>query len=134
MGNKTNSKATKEIKEQAATMDSKAFNAIMDSVSGITKGNGSTKNSIYKAEIFDGLSDKEKRSRRRKLRRVRDAFIGDYLTKAKDPKALKELQKSWLEYAGKVYNDARYIFEKNTVEDNQEACQNFVKAMSQEYK
>lgn len=100
----------------------------------VLKGSTSMRNSIYKAEIFEGLTDKEKKSARRKLRRNRDAFIATFLECGKDLAKLKALQKQWTEYASQVYNNISYIFEKNTVEDNQDICQKFVKAMAQEYK
>lgn len=133
-------KAKKDSKKATPTKEPKAKKVTtLDAISAkiptqVLKGATSMRNSIYKAEIFEGLSDKEKKSARRKLRRNRDAFIATFLECGKDLAKLKALQKQWAEYASQVYNNIGYIFEKNTVEDNQDICQKFVKAMAQEYK
>lgn len=113
--------------------------SVLDSISSkipasVLKGSGSMRNSIYKAELFQDLSDKEKKAARRKLRRNRDSFIATFLECGKDTGKLKALQKQWKEYAAQVYNNIGYIFEKNTIEDNQDICQKFITAMAQEYK
>lgn len=127
-----NSKATKEQKEQVAT--SKAnVNAIFDSVKEVTKSSGSIRSSIYKAELFDGLTDKQKKAIRRKLRRTRDSFIGLFFESQKDTAKLLALQEQWKTYATQVYNDINHIYETNTVEDNQDCCKRFVQAMAKDY-
>lgn len=127
-----NSKATTEQKEQVATPKANV-NAIFDSVKSITKASGSLRSSIYKAELFEGQSDKQKKAIRRKLRRTRDSFIGLFLESQKDQAKLKALQEQWKTYATQVYNDINNIYESNTVEDNQDCCKKFVLAMAKDY-
>lgn len=127
----------KDAKKDTAKAAKKV--SVLDSISSkipasVLKGSGSMRNSIYKAELFQDLSDKEKKAARRKLRRNRDSFIATFLECGKDTGKLKALQKQWKEYAEQVYNNISYIFEKNTVEDNQDICQKFITAMAQEYK
>lgn len=127
----------KDAKKDTAKAAKKV--SVLDAISSqiptsVLKGSGSMRNSIYKAELFQDLSDKEKKAARRKLRRNRDSFIATFLECGKDTGKLKALQKQWKEYAEQVYNNISYIFEKNTVEDNQDICQKFIKAMAQEYK
>lgn len=86
--------------------------------------------SIYKADLFDGQDDKGKKSIRRKIRRIRDQFLGAWLEAKNDTEKVKGLQKEWAKFASQVYNDSRYIFEKNTSEEDQKLCQDFVKAMA----
>ena len=86
--------------------------------------------SIYKAALFDGQDDKGKKSIRRKIRRIRDQFLGAWLEAKNDTEKVKGLQKEWAKSASQVYNDSRYIFEKNTSEEDQKLCQDFVKAMA----
>lgn len=90
--------------------------------------------SIYKASLFEGQDDKGKKAIRRRVRRIRDQFIGAFLEKKGKPAELKGLQKDWMEFASKVYNDVQFIFEKNTSEEDQAICNEFTKAMALEYK
>lgn len=90
--------------------------------------------SIYKAELFDGQDDKGKKAIRRKIRRIRDQFLGAYIEAKGKPESLKSLQKEWLKFNSQVYNNASLIYEKNTSEADQKLCQEFVKAMAIDYK
>lgn len=93
-----------------------------------------TSSSIYKASLFEGQDDKGKKAIRRKVRRIRDQFLGAFLEKKGKPAELKGLQKDWMEFASQVYNNAQFIFEKNTSEEDQTICNEFTQAMAQEYK
>lgn len=93
-----------------------------------------TSSSIYKASLFEGQDDKGKKAIRRKVRRIRDQFLGAFLEKKGKPAELEGLQKDWMEFASQVYNNAQFIFEKNTSEENQTICNEFTQAMAQEYK
>jgi len=89
--------------------------------------------SIYKAELFDGQDDKGKKAIRRKVRRIRNQFVGAFLEANGKREILKGLQKDWKEFASQVYNNASLIFEKNTSEEDQKIFQDFVKAMAADY-
>lgn len=119
--------------KKATTKKANALEAITAKLPTLAKAKGNT-SSIYKAELFEGQDDKAKKAIRRKIRRIRDQFIGAFLEKKNKPSELKSLQKEWLEFAGQVYNNASAIFEKNTSEADQAICREFTKAMALEYK
>lgn len=124
---------TKAPKKEAKKADSKkTLDAISAKLPTLAKAGKST-SSIYKADLFDGQDDKGKKAIRRKVRRIRDQFLGAYLEAKNKPELLKSLQKDWKEFASTVYNNASQIFEKNTSEADQKLCQDFVKAMAIDY-
>lgn len=131
MANNT-TKGQNNSKKESKTTETKKVNAleaIAAKIPTLAKTSKST-SSIYKAELFDGQDDKGKKSIRRKVRRIRDQFLGAYLEAKNKPEALKSLQKDWMEFASQVYNNTQFIFEKNTSEEDQKLCQDFVKAMA----
>lgn len=130
MANNT-TKGQNNSKKESKTTETKvnALEAITAKIPALAKTSKSTP-SIYKAELFDGQDDKGKKSIRRKVRRIRDQFLGAYLENKSKPEFLKGLQKDWMEFASQVYNNTQFIFEKNTSEEDQALCQEFVKAMA----
>lgn len=66
---------------------------------------GQSKETIYKADLFKNLSDKEKKSLRRKLRNTMDSFITSFIAydTAKDIKKLNALFTSFNDYYKSVY-------------------------------
>lgn len=131
MANNT-TKGQNNSKKESQTTETKKVNAleaITAKIPALAKTSKST-SSIYKAELFDGQDDKGKKSIRRKVRRIRDQFLGAYLENKNKPEFLKGLQKDWMEFASQVYNNTQFIFEKNTSEEDQALCQEFVKAMA----
>lgn len=66
---------------------------------------GQSKETIYKADLFKNLSDKEKKSLRRKLRNTMDSFITSFIAydTAKDTKKLNALFTSFNDYYKSVY-------------------------------
>ena len=117
-----------EVKK-AETKKVSALEAITAKLPALAK-TGKATSSIYKAELFDGQDDKGKKAIRRKVRRIRDQFLGAFLEAQGKPELLKSLQKDWMEFASQVYNNTQFIFEKNTSEEDQKLCQDFVKAMA----
>lgn len=127
-----NTKGQNNSKKESKTTETKKVNAleaITSKLPALDKTSKAT-SSIYKAELFDGQDDKGKKSIRRKVRRIRDQFLGAYLENKNKPEFLKGLQKDWMEFASQVYNNSQFIFEKNTSEEDQALCQEFVKAMA----
>lgn len=125
-------KNIKDVKKPETKVETKKVNpleAITAKIPALAKA-GKTTSSIYKAELFDGQDDKGKKAIRRKVRRIRDQFLGAFLEAKNKPEVLKGLQKDWMEFASQVYNNAQFIFEKNTSEEDQKLCQEFVKAMA----
>lgn len=125
-------KNIKDVKKPETKVETKKVNpleAIAAKIPALAKA-GKTTSSIYKAELFDGQDDKGKKAIRRKVRRIRDQFLGAFLEAKNKPEVLKGLQKDWMEFASQVYNNAQFIFEKNTSEEDQKLCQEFVKAMA----
>ena len=124
----TNTNTTSKVNTTATTpaMSTKAFNAPFPA----TQGPVGTHASIYKKELFEGVTtEKEKKSRRRKLRNQRDNFLGSYLEARKNEEKLKAIRKEWTEYDSKVYVNINLIFESNTSADTQAICKEFTKAM-----
>lgn len=125
-------KNIKDVKKPETKVETKKANpleAIAAKIPALAKA-GKTTSSIYKAELFAGQDDKGKKAIRRKVRRIRDQFLGAFLEAKNKPEVLKGLQKDWMEFASQVYNNAQFIFEKNTSEEDQKLCQEFVKAMA----
>ena len=138
MANKSNSKTQNNSKKEntqvitpakAETKKANPLEAIAAKIPALAKASKAT-SSIYKAELFDGQDDKGKKAIRRKVRRIRDQFLGAFLEAQGKPEILKALQKDWMEFASQVYNNTQFIFEKNTSEEDQKLCQDFVKAMA----
>ena len=138
MANKNNSKTQNNSKKEntqvitpakAETKKVNPIEAITAKIPALAK-TGKATSSIYKAELFDGQDDKGKKAIRRKVRRIRDQFLGAFLEAKNKPEVLNGLQKDWMEFASQVYNNAQFIFEKNTSEEDQKLCQDFVKAMA----
>lgn len=127
--NTTSKVNTTKVAAPATTtpaMSTKEFNALFPATQGLV----GTHVSIYKKELFEGVTtEKEKKSRRRKLRNQRDNFLGSYLESRNNEEKLKALRKEWKAYATKVYNDINLIFESNTSADTQAMCREFTKAM-----
>lgn len=110
----------------APAMSTKEFNSLFPATQGLV----GTHVSIYKKELFDGVTtEKEKKSRRRKLRNQRDNFLGSYLEARNNEEKLQALRKEWKAYATKVYVNINLIFESNTSADTQAICKEFTKAM-----
>ena len=131
MANANKTPKAQETKK-AETKKVNPIEAITANLPTLVKTRGTS--SIYKASLFEGQDDKGKKAIRRRVRRIRDQFIGAFLEKKGKPAELKGLQKDWMEFASQVYNDAKFIFEKNTSEEDQAICNEFTKAMAQEYK
>lgn len=94
----------------------------------ITRKQGKTK-SVYKAELFTGASDKEKKSMRVKLRRKLSAFVEEYLKAEKNPEKMKALREAWQKYSQAVYTDVKHIYDGNTSDDNINLYKRFLTAM-----
>ena len=129
----TNKTPKAQETKKAETKKVNPIEAITANLPTLVKARG-TSSSIYKASLFEGQDDKGKKAIRRKVRRIRDQFLGAFIEKKGKPAELKGLQKDWMEFASQVYNDAKFIFEKNTSEEDQAICNEFTKAMAQEYK
>ena len=129
----TNKTPKAQETKKAETKKVNPIEAITANLPTLVKTRG-TSSSIYKASLFEGQDDKGKKAIRRKVRRIRDQFLGAFLEKKGKPAELKGLQKDWMEFSSQVYNDAKFIFEKNTSEEDQAICNEFTKAMAQEYK
>lgn len=76
-------------------------------------GNGD----IYQSKVFsDCVTEKDKKARRIKLRKMRDNFIESFFdTKNKNNK--NEIISQWKEFAEGVYKDVNIIFSGQTSDD-----------------
>lgn len=141
MANKT--KKTNEVAKAAQVtetkttkkVETKKTNVLDQAISKLSITTKATKagSSIYKSEIFDGQDSKGKKAARRRARRIRDNFIGAWLESKSDKEAIKVIQNEWIEFATDIYRDPTVIFEKNTSEEDQKICKDFIKAMAIEY-
>lgn len=85
------------------------LNEIFSSISSISVK--SQKNGIYKDSLFVGMSDKEKKHLRSKLRNTLDKFISNAFQFSKDSSKLEAIRKDWKKYATSVYKDVSIIYE-----------------------
>lgn len=71
----------------------------------------SQKNGIYKDSLFVGMSDKEKKHLRSKLRNTLDKFISNAFQFSKDSTKLEAIRKDWKKYSTNIYKDVSIIYE-----------------------
>lgn len=86
------------------------------------------KESLYKSDLFEGMTEKQKRAERRKIRRSRDNAIEAFY-KASSKEEKKKIAKSWKAFAESVYKDIYTIFDVNTSESNIAQLANFTADM-----
>lgn len=88
--------------------------------------------SVYTDQVMAGLTSLQKKAKRRELRHTLASYVSKYdkALKNKDDKAIQELKKDWTSYAKETYRDINKLFESNTKEENQEAYNRFLKAMT----
>ena len=93
------------------------INDILDkskkNTSGLLNTNlGTKKESIYKESIFEGLSDKQKKSARKKIRNYVHAIFESIITKntEKKTKELNDLINSFVEFYTETYRINDYSF------------------------
>ena len=82
------------------------FNDILKNLDSslLVSNSGLRKENIYKKDIFqDCITDRDKKTRRRKLRNTLDSFISSAIT-IKDEKKLNQLALSFDAYYKSVYN------------------------------
>lgn len=88
--------------------------------------------SVYTDQVMAGLTSLQKKAKRRELRHTLAIYVSKYdkALKNKDDKAIQDLKKDWTTYAKETYRDINKLFESNTKEENQEAYNRFLKAMT----
>lgn len=112
-------------------MEEKKFN--FDEIMKLApKGNGATgkSQSLYRKEIFEGMTSKQCKSKRSELRRKRDNFIEAAISCKSDKKALESLKENWKIYSEAIYKDVKNICEANSSEQTQKLCANFLAVMN----
>lgn len=102
----TKKKVTTKKKESEEKINLKE---IFSSISSISVK--SQKNGIYKDSLFVGMSDKEKKHLRSKLRNTLDKFISNAFQFSKDSTKLESIRKDWKKYATSVYKDISIIYD-----------------------
>lgn len=102
----TKKKVTTKKKESEEKINLKE---IFSSISSISVK--SQKNGIYKDSLFVGMSDKEKKHLRSKLRNTLDKFISNAFQFSKDSTKLEYIRKDWKKYATSVYKDISIIYD-----------------------
>lgn len=102
--------ATKKVTTKKKESEEKTdLNEIFSSLSSISVK--SSKNGIYKDSLFIGMSDKEKKHLRSKLRNTLDKFISNAFQFSKDSTKLEAIRKDWKKYATSIYKDTNIIYE-----------------------
>ena len=103
------------------------INDILDkskkNTSGLLNTNlGTKKESIYKESIFEGLSDKQKKSARKKIRNYVHAIFESIITKSteKKNKELNDLIQSFVEFYTETYRVNDYSFSSVASENTKE--------------
>lgn len=103
------------------------INDILDkskkNTSGLLNTNlGTKKESIYKESIFEGLSDKQKKSARKKIRNYVHAIFESIITKSteKKTKELNDLINSFVEFYTETYRVNDYSFSSLASENTKE--------------
>lgn len=89
------------------------FNDILKNLDSslLVSNSGLRKENIYKKDIFaDCITDRDKKTRRRKLRNTLDSFISSAIT-IKDEKKLNQLALSFDAYYKSVYNINDYTMD-----------------------
>lgn len=97
----------------------------------VKSGNG---NSVYKTELFAGMTQDDKKHFRTKLRRTRDKFLSAFVNAKGDKKTLQAIQKDWKKYAAQVYKSIDIICESNTDAETANLCKKFLSVMNAEIK
>lgn len=87
-----------------------------------------SKTSIYCKDLFEGMTEKERKSARKRLRHSRDNAMQEFLA-CKDDASRKALALKWKEYATGIYADIFTIFESNTTEDKTTDLATFVQGL-----
>lgn len=102
---------TKKVatKKKETAEEKTNLNEIFSSLSSISVK--SSKNGIYKDSLFIGMSDKEKKHLRSKLRNTLDKFISNAFQFSKDSTKLEAIRKDWKKYATSIYKDTTIIYE-----------------------
>lgn len=102
--------ATKKVTTKKKESEEKTdLNEIFSSLSSISVK--SSKNGIYKDSLFIGMSDREKKHLRSKLRNTLDKFISNAFQFSKDSTKLEAIRKDWKKYATSIYKDTTIIYE-----------------------
>lgn len=126
MANKTNSSAN-EVKTTVKVDLAAKFAAVK--AAGISSV-GTKKDSLYCAEIFSGMSEKQKKAQRKKLRNNRDDFVQKMLSAKESDR--KGIALCWKEFATGVYKDIFQIYETNTSADKTNDLATFVQMVRKE--
>lgn len=96
---------TANVNKETANVNANLFLLSSLDKSLFVSNSGQNKETIYKSDLFKNLSDKEKKSLRRKLRNTIDSFITSFIAydTAKDTKKLNALFVSFNDYYKSVY-------------------------------
>ncbi len=96
-------------KKKKETTEKINLNEIFSSISSISVK--SSKNGIYKDSLFVGMSDREKKHLRSKLRNTLDKFISNAFQFSKDNSKMEAIRRDWKKYATSIYKDTTIIYE-----------------------
>lgn len=129
MANKTTTSAENAVKSTSVKKVDLAAKFAAVKAAGISSV-GTKRDSLYCPEIFLGLTEKQKKSQRKKLRNNRDDFVQKMLSAKESDR--KEIAQCWKEFATGVYKDIFQIYELNTSADKTNDLATFVQMLRKE--
>lgn len=117
------------------------INSILSIGNDLLKSNSNNhKQGIYKNELFAEMNDREKKSLRIKLRNKLSYFVEamEQYDKTKNVEKCKSLAKSFIQYAGNVYNNINILYENNTsfqkaskIDEFRKLCEQYTNTITQ---
>lgn len=127
MANKTTISAENAVKTTSKVDLAAKFAAVK--AAGISSV-GTKKDMLYCSEIFAGLTEKQKKTQRKKLRNNRDDFVQKMLSAKESDR--KGIAICWKEFATGIYRDIFQIYETNTSTDKLNDLATFVQMVRKE--
>lgn len=121
---------TANVKKETATKNANEFLMSFIDKSLFVSNSGQNKETIYKSSLFDKcLTDRDKKSLRRKLRNTIDSFVSSFISysEKKDTNKLTALYNSFAIYYSEVYANNDYtlnsLVSNNTDTSKKESIQ-----------
>ena len=102
------------------------LDSILNLGNDVLKSNTQNGSTLYNANLFTDMNNKEKKSLRIKLRRKKDNFISTFVQNKDNKDVLNELKDVWTIYAKQIYVDVNKIIDNNSTTQNKQDALNFL--------
>lgn len=116
--------------DKAKTNSNFDLNAILQASSANLTKNVKQGATLYKNEIFEGKTDKEKKAIRVKLRKHLENFVISAKQAEKNKDKIEAIKKDWIAYAKNIYVNIENIVDANAGEQKQKDVKYFLTQMS----